>query len=196
MLDTLSNAFDRTRHSTQKLVEALSSIELPIQFEKTLIIIDMQTEFMNHYGDEESIVPAICSLIECARRHEWPIIVLEYEMNGITIEKIRNSLEGYHRQKTVYKIRNDGGQEVLECMDNHPAWPLNLLVCGIYGNACVPSTVAGLFGNSDAVEIDVVTDAVYEEYRPLIGKPRQNEPKEVQITVEDVLSLATKGCGS
>lgn len=196
MLGTLSNAFDRTRHSTQKLVEALSSIELPIQFEKTLIIIDMQTEFMNHYGDEESIVPAICSLIECARRHEWPIIVLEYEMNGITIEKIRNSLEGYHLQKTVYKIRNDGGQEVLECMDNHPAWPLNLLVCGIYGNACVPSTVAGLFGNSDAVEIDVVTDAIYEEYISTTNRDGNGYQVECEILTEDVLSpTAIPSCG-
>lgn len=185
----MENAFDRARLYAQEL-----SVESPILSEKTLVIIDMQEGFMDKYGDERSIAPAIRSLIKCARRNEWPIIIVEYKGSHETIEEISIALEGYPHQETVIKTDNDGGYKVIKCLEDHPAWSTNLLVCGIYGNACVPSTVAGLFRNSDWVEVDVVIDAIYDIYHSFSNLDEYGGQPESRIVVEDVLSLVGERC--
>jgi len=154
-----------SRAAKRKAMLRLHEHEIDFSPETTLVIIDMQELFINE--DEEGIIPNIIAMIRHAIAKKWAIIVVEYDGSGETDQEITQTLEGYPHKETVIKYGQDGGREVVECLESHPAWSVNLLVCGIYGPDCVAATVAGLFANSDVVEIDVVSDAVcppYESY--------------------------------
>jgi len=154
------NAFQRARN-------------LAYEPEKTLVIIDMQSGFID--CGEESIVPNICSLIRHAKHHKWAIVVVEFNGNGKTIATIHESLVGYPHWTTVQKGDRDGGKEVIDCLETNPGWSMDLLVCGIYGPECVAETVCGLFENSDLVEVAVVLDAVYPGYVPYTEESHATE---------------------
>lgn len=163
--------------------------------DKTLVIIDMQSEFLGvcqWYQPTccliDDIVPTICSLVRHAKNNGWAIIVVEFRDHGETDRAIHNSLVGYSHWATVYKKGMDGGKQVVDCINKHPSWPLNILVCGLYGPQCVASTVSGMLDFSALIEIDVVTDAVYPDYRSYNTKEKQRER---EITVDDVV-----GCNS
>ncbi|KKN91199.1 hypothetical protein LCGC14_0220670 [marine sediment metagenome] len=175
------NAAERSRHlAHRRLEEYVSGGHRP---ERTLVIIDMQTDFY----DKDEIIPNICSLIQYARQKIWAIIVVEYEGRGNTDDAIIQALDEYPHKETVYKQGMDGGKKVLDCINSHPSWPLDLLVCGIYGHACVPETVSGLFKSSDLVEISVVTDAVFKYYYPQTKMDEHDRHPEWMITMKNVL---------
>lgn len=130
--------------------------------DRTLVIVDMQDYFLNSYNGE--MVERMCDLITHARVNEWGIILVEFLNCGITTKAILDAVSGYEHLETVQKDQDDGGPEVVRCLQRYPKWSLNILVCGVFGNECIPATVAGIFENHDLVEIDVVTDLVYPGY--------------------------------
>lgn len=155
---------------------------------QTLIIIDMQVEFMAcGRGDEYEIIPAIVTLIRYAKENKWPVIVVEYIGYERTDDLILEALCGYPHQETVFKDENDGGLEVMNCLDEHPAWPLNLLVCGICGNECVAETVSGLFEASSLIEVDVITDAIIPDYSSRTTPNENGNLPEKRVVVKDVV---------
>ena len=145
---------------------------------KTLVIVDMQEKFM-HAEETYEIIPNICFLVEHAIYNNWPIIVVEYNGWGDTNLDIRETIGEYPHQKTIIKNDCDGGQKVIDYINN-TLWPLNFVVCGIFGDMCVPLTVIGLFNNSNLVEVDVVTDAIYPEYSS------SSRRQEKEITTSDI----------
>lgn len=158
---------------------------------KTLVIIDMQSGFMGEDEEVGDIVPIICSLIYHAKQNEWAIIVVEFEGNGKTDEAILESLVGYPHWTTLYKVRCDGGIQVVRCINEHPTWSLNTLVCGIYGPQCVADTIRGMFDASNLVEVAVVADAVYPDYRSCTKKLDHGVFQEAEVQTVDVV-----GCNS
>lgn len=186
------NAFQRARVlAHQKLRAFIADEQTPRtwQPEKTLVIIDMQSGFMDE--DEYDIVPAICRLIRHAKHNEWPIIVVEFSDNGDTNSDILAAIYNYPHFVTVMKGQCDGGRDVIECIENHPAWSLNILICGIYGPECVANTVCGLFEASDLVEVDVVTDAICPDYISCTEEKSDGMSQEKEVETEDVI-----GCNS
>ena len=159
------NAF--TRAAKKKAMLRLHEHQIEFSPEITLVIIDMQELFINE--DEEDIIPNIIALIKHAIEKKWAIIVVEYSGSGETDQEITQTLHGYPHKETVTKYGCDGGREVVDCLESHPAWSVNLLVCGIYGPECVAQTVTGLFEHSDVIEVDVVAVAVCPEYESCLG---------------------------
>lgn len=154
--------------------------------ERTLVIIDMQHIFINHSKDENNLIPTICRLILYARQRKWAIIIVEFSLCGATDASIINALEGYPHQEIVVKFHSDGGQEIIECIVSKRTWSFDLLVCGVYGPECVAETVAGLFNNSDLVEVDVITDAVYPAYCSFSEEDEFGQQRETEVVMEDV----------
>lgn len=158
---------------------------------KTLVIIDMQQYYFDKNEEIYNIVPVVSALIRHAIQNKWPIIFVEGREQDTTIEEITNIVDDYPHKTTVIKADWNGGAEVMECLNEHPSWPLNLLVCGIYGDYCVSATVNGLFVESDLVEIDVVTDAVYASGE---GYVYTSAGREKVVTTEDLGIVVPEHC--
>lgn len=155
------NAFMRARKIANNISGRIST-DTPLNLDKTLVIVDMQSGFMNI--DEHDILPAICSLVRHAIRSEWGIFVVEFNGHGTTHPDILKLLTGYPHWVTVQKGDCDGSEVIIETMDSQ--WSLDFLVCGIYGPECVAATVDGLLNESNLVEVSVVEDAIYPSYCP------------------------------
>lgn len=106
----------------------------------------------------------VCELVFWAKSNNWGIILVEFSGFGQTTQRILDAIGAYQHVDTVIKYTEDGGAEVCQCLKNNPCWSLNLLVCGVFGDACVPATVRSLFEHNSLVEMDVVIDLVVPEY--------------------------------
>ena len=157
-----------------------------MNIDRTLVIIDMQDSFIC-CGDEEELIPAICKLCHHAKQNKWPIILVEFNASGRTTSAILEAVENYPFTETVTKETGSGGKEVMACLLHHPEWPLNLLVCGIYGPECVAETVAGLLDNSDLVEVDVIIDAIYPPYCSLAELDEHGQQREGEFFVSEIV---------
>jgi nicotinamidase-related amidase len=147
----------------------------------------MQDHFLGEVLDND-LVPIVCDLIQHAKHNGWAIILLQYEHPSSTKihHDIIESVKDYPHTDTITKYGGDGGAEVLSCIKDHPSWPLDMVVCGIYGDECVSETVAGLFDLSDLAEIEIVVDAVYPGYVSMSEKDEQDKERECLVTMEDL----------
>lgn len=152
---------------------------------RTLVVIDMQDWFIN-YPEEQDLIPIIYDLIKQARQQRWAIILVEYGGCGPTNEIILEGVRDYPYTRTVIKFGEDGGEEIIECLNKHPAWSPDLLVCGIFGDECVPATVNGLFHNSNLVEVNVVADAIYPPYCSRSEEDEHGQQRECEIKMEEI----------
>ncbi len=173
------NPFQRCRNT--------NSLQCPL---RTLVIVDMQDEFVDYewnYDENEipidytEIVPGICSLVQYAIKNCWSIIFVEFDPYGTTIEILSELVADYQHFMAVQKYGQDGGPQVIECLQEHPQWSRHLLVCGLYGDACVPSTVQGLLRDNILTEVDVITDLVLPRYQPRC-LPNRKQEREIVIS--------------
>ncbi len=180
------NAFARA--ARRKAMLGFYEHQIEFSPDRTLVIIDMQKSFINE--DELEIIPNIILLIEHAMAKGWAIIIVEFKCiyslygEGNTDKALTEILGKYPHQETLTKYGCDGSKEILRCIESQSAWSLNLLVCGIYGDECVPETVAGLFDRSDLVEVDVVTDAICPEYMSSSEPDDYDQQKEGKVTTQ------------
>lgn len=154
-------------------------------FDKTLIIIDMQDHFIGH--SERKLIPIICELIDYAKNNEYSIILVEFKNHGPTTNEIMVAIGQYKHYEIVIKKEEDGGPEVSRCLERNTNWSLNTIVCGIFGDACVPQTVSGMFENSPLIEIDIIADAIDPTYLSFCREKTDDERKERVITSKDIL---------
>lgn len=163
------NPFERAHHLTKEIAD------------KTLVIVDMQQYFVCVGSVEHKMAADMCLLIQHAMANKWGIILVEYDGSGDTIKLILDTVSGYQHLEIVKKSEQNGGPEVIACLDSNPKWSMNLIVCGIFGDQCVPDTVRGIFDNSDIVEIDVVTDLIYPSYTSYYDEEDEGEEREITM---------------
>ena len=189
------NIVERARHLAHKRLKALMSPkpEASPNYDRTLVIIDMQDQFLRDCSD---LVPKVCELVEFAMQNEWPIVLVELfpqTETNCTTQAIIETLVGYPHQATIGKSEQNGGEEVIRCINDRKTWSLNLFVCGVYGDQCVPATVAGLFDKSDLVEVDVIADAIYPPYRSQSELDEHYQLRERIVTLEDIWNGECRG---
>lgn len=182
------NIFERSRHLAYERLKGWINGAPLHRLERTLVIIDMQ----DHFVDTNKpllydLVSTICKLIKHAKQEKWAIIIVEYLDTSHTNTTIVECLGDYPHQETVIKQNEDGGREIVECLNNNRTWSLNLLVCGVYGHQCVASTVAGLFEHNDLLEVDVITDAVFPKYCSSSRLNEHNQQREQEVVMENIL---------
>jgi len=162
------HAFERARYlAHQRLHKMMSGGSA----EHTVVIVDMQDYFIGKRScrlelasEFVPLVDSTCELIALAKSNGWGIVLVEFDDLGRTTQQIVDEIGDYPHVDTVIKNCEDGGEEVIDCLRGHPKWSNHLLVCGVFGDACVPATVKGLFEHSALVEVDVVIDLVMPEY--------------------------------
>lgn len=109
---------------------------------EALLIIDMQARFDTAY--DETTIKNCIRAIKKAIKAKVPIIVLEYNNCGRTLPELTEYLDEY--ADTFYKIKytNNGGNEVIQCLEENKLGIKTLKVCGVNINACVAETVIHL----------------------------------------------------
>lgn len=130
---------------------------------KTLILIDFQEfycEQANHKRKE--LIENVVKISRVFMANNWPIIIVYFEGaydRKDLIKEMEDILE-YKRSVLVKKTRCDGSEQILDQIDLHE-WPLNVVVCGVYGNECVQETVNGLAERDRKIQISVLEDCIW-----------------------------------
>jgi hypothetical protein len=120
----------------------------------TLVIIDMQASFKS--SNNLRLTRSIFREIDLSKRHNWPIVILEYKNHGHTHRNIINRIGRYSKKKISTKTIDDGSFEANTKICNLTKCRRVRLV-GVNLNACVIDTARGLKGLGYKVEI--VNDA-------------------------------------
>lgn len=132
-------------------------------FDEALIIVDMQHFFETARNDWT--IRNVIELIKKAKQDNVPIIVLEYvdpdeeyEI-GETMPRLKKHLDDYNLTRYVLKYNDDGGNKVIECLEQN-GWEdiVSLTVCGVNIQACVAETVDTLIRSYDK-EVTIVKKA-------------------------------------
>ena len=113
-----------------------------------ILVIDMQEDFLNDpllfkETEKERLVNAQIKFLNIAREKQIPVFTLEYNGSGRTIPKLKKIL----RESKSYFVKKNycGGfnkNEAFSCLLER--WRIkNLILTGIYANACVCETTKG-----------------------------------------------------
>lgn len=131
---------------------------------KTLILIDFQSFYIGEVPEEKrkELINNVTKISRVFMANNWPIIIVyfasTYDDNNL-IKEMRNILE-YKNAVLVTKTRCDGSEQILDQIDLHK-WPLNVIVCGVYGDECVSETVNGLAERDRKIQINVLEDCIW-----------------------------------
>lgn len=132
----------------------------------TLICVDLQTYYMSQVPEEQSriVIENTVRISRVFMANGWPIIVVMYEgvfddCGNDTIEEMQDILS-YRNAVLVKKRRPDGSEQILDQIDCHK-WPLNVVVCGVFGDECVQETVNGLLERDRRIEVSVLKDCIW-----------------------------------
>lgn len=136
---------------------------------RTLVIIDMQYDFLDHskYPRQlKKLKENITSLIDEWIQNEWPIIVVEFEGSGRTIDQIWTAIGFYPKVYSVVKSECDGSKEIIEKIRARKL-SKRLNVCGVYSDECVRATIEGIDEHNQSgvdrqkMDIEVFSDCVW-----------------------------------
>jgi hypothetical protein len=132
----------------------------------TLVIVDMQTRFLNECkaGAQPSPVAAVVRQIKLAMAMHWSIVVLEMQGRwGKRIAQIVELLEGnngtYPKYARALKNTASGASEVLGVCHER-AFGLGLFrLTGVYLDGCVMATARGLLDQDPVAELRLIEEA-------------------------------------
>lgn len=152
---------------------------------KTLILIDFQQHYMQEVPEEKRkiLIENVMRISRVFQVNNWPIVVVYFDSSfgdNYLIKEMIDILE-YENSVLVTKYRCDGSEQILDQIDLHE-WPLNVVVCGVYGNECVQETVNGLAERDRKIQINVLEDCIWPnslsietDYEDRIEVRHQNE---------------------
>jgi len=131
---------------------------------KTLILIDFQSYYLSGMPEEKrkELIENVTKISRVFMANNWPIIVVYFDSSfedNYLIEEMLNILE-YKKSVLVTKNRCDGSEQILDQIDFHN-WPLNVVVCGVFGNECVSETVNGLAERDRKISITILKDCIW-----------------------------------
>lgn len=108
-----------------------------------LVIIDMQTDFINP-SIHKKLIGNISYLIRRAIRNEQNIFFVEFSGSGHTVRRLQEEAEQYENKHFVVKTGEDGSNELCKTFKRLNIEPAKLDICGVHWNHCVFNTVTGL----------------------------------------------------
>lgn len=139
-----------------------------------LIVIDMQECFVwrNHNKEYDDAIDNVAREIKAAvGRNEYILFVEMYSRRheiysnrpctgSPTLWELRELVRDYDKIIYVYKIGNDGGDEIIQTLIEKDIPYTSIKVCGAYTDACVSETVQTLSIKLKENQIKLVKDAV------------------------------------
>jgi len=128
-----------------------------------LCIIDMQSDFIfSSCGcgvcgisceKSRKILSNTLRRIKFFKRHQYPILIVDYIRCGNVHEDITNAARGYKGAYFIHKNACDGGKDIINCLSNNNIKISDMLVCGVYTCQCVQETAMTLAKNNINIKI-------------------------------------------
>jgi nicotinamidase-related amidase len=147
-----------------------------------MVIVDMQESFKA--ARNEDLQRRIVHAIERQRKLGGPIIVLEYECFGPTVDTIKRALSGYEKRWYLEKCYDDGGTEVRDCVE---AEQLDIregfFICGVNTAYCVISTARGIEAIYPDVPIMITPKCCRMREDDSVKKTAENNFTEIILNV-------------
>ena len=109
----------------------------------TVLLIDMQPRLLSLVREKEKLIENQIEIIRWCAKEDIPLVVLEFEGAGETIDVLRKEIEKVPRVKTIQKKHDDGFtsqklEKQLKIFDSK-----TLLLMGINADYCVKETAIG-----------------------------------------------------
>lgn len=120
----------------------------------TLAVVDMQYHFDT--ATEELTIQGCAEQIKIAIKNKNPIVFVEYEGLGETLEELTNLTKKYNNTFFVEKSRDDGSRELRQVIREENL-PEKIRICGVNFECCVFDTARSLTQNH---EITLIATAV------------------------------------
>lgn len=111
---------------------------------KALIVVDMQTDFLDAHSDSPQVVERVVQRIAAAKRLGRPIIVLMYYNYRSNDPRIDKALRDYRKVTILWKSYDDGSLEVENFLKRNKKRLTEFQIIGINYGYCVLSTCRGL----------------------------------------------------
>lgn len=130
---------------------------------RALVIIDMQRGFGN--ANAQITINNIIKQIKRAKKFKDDIFVVEYLPHReyeATRPEIMEAIGDYAHIK-IYKYVDNGAKEILAACKSHKNRPDIFRLCGVNTNACVQSTLIGLYNKRESYpepyDLEIVPEA-------------------------------------
>ncbi len=126
---------------------------------KVLVVIDMQNSFGVYEGQE--ITENILDRIEDQIALEEPIIFLEFQNHGRTLNCLREAVEDYDLAYFLTKGIDNGSQHIMDMFKSHNDYNIKDNVesfefCGVNLEACVWRTVKGMAEKNPDIPMKII----------------------------------------
>ncbi len=114
-----------------------------------VVVVDMQQKFLDYFDSNSRyhLVAMQLQMLDACRKHNVPVVALEYEGSGKTIRIIdeeirRNKQHDFLRKEDMNGFYNPNLKTTLE------GWKVkNICLMGILANDCVKATAKGAMSN-------------------------------------------------
>jgi nicotinamidase-related amidase len=152
----------------------------------TLIIIDIQESFLSKLKDKSKVINNCRIEINKAIDNKMPVVLVEYNRHGSTINSLKDLLFNYDQVWTITKNGDSGNRELVNILYD-ALLPKSLRVCGINTEFCVYETIFGFLylTNKDGYKVKVVAPACDSGYNHLAGlkkfKKLQREYNQLEV---------------
>lgn len=137
----------------------LHALEMPGSEGATLVLVDLQEEFLRALNDR-SFLRHVLAQIALAKRLGWGIVLVETKpwRLGESIPEIQAALVGA-RFKRVSKQTTSGADKVLDACFEMGFAHRFFRVCGVYIDACIKGTAAGIGEIEPEASVRVMKEA-------------------------------------
>lgn len=136
-----------------------------------LVVIDVQSGFQTAKRARAQVVKEV----KRARKNKNPIVIVEYESWGDTFPSVAKAIDDYKKVVYVRKNQNDGGEKVLEAIEEKGWSTRAIRFCGVNRCYCVKQTVRTVVRKLPAdTDIQIAIDATWCNH-PDYGKEKLQE---------------------
>lgn len=132
----------------------------------TLCVIDMQDWFLQTVSQKPT--DNVAREIRQAIKDDAPIVLVEYRGCGDTTTQLLDVIKhaGATKVYKVVKARDDGSEEIIECLKKENLPEDHIKVAGVNTDCCVYYTCYGLQRKRPLSTIEVIADACQSNYLP------------------------------
>lgn len=132
----------------------------------TLCIIDMQDYFLEPCNEKPT--DNVAREIRQAIKDDAPIVLVEYRGCGETTSQLLDVIKhaGATKVYKVVKVRDDGSEEIIECLHKNNLPEDHIKITGVNTDCCVYATCYGIQRKRPLSKIEVIADACQSNWLP------------------------------
>ncbi|HLC81968.1 MAG TPA: isochorismatase family cysteine hydrolase [Candidatus Nanoarchaeia archaeon] len=143
----------KTETSTRSEIETIVSVSSP-HSNLGILLIDMQDDFLQEISEAEKAreIPRIIKVLNYAGNRRIPIVILEYDGNGQTIDVLRREIISLRTDvRYIVKSSDDGFYQTSLADHLKQLQVKDLILMGINATGCVKTTGAGALNHGFSI---------------------------------------------